>query len=60
MKLEMLVSALIDLDAMDGKDSVSLLAECSSSPDVSTRYYHSILSLDLYYNTTHPHSFFSP
>ncbi|XP_020252028.1 uncharacterized protein LOC109829255 isoform X2 [Asparagus officinalis] len=36
-ELEMLVSALIDLDAMDGKDSVSLLAECSSSPDVSTR-----------------------
>ena len=28
---------LIDLDAMDGKSSVSLLQECSSSPDVNTR-----------------------
>ncbi|XP_057784081.1 senescence-associated protein SPA15, chloroplastic isoform X2 [Salvia miltiorrhiza] len=36
-ELELLVAALIDLDAMDGKSSVSLLAECSSSPDVSTR-----------------------
>ncbi|GFP89218.1 hypothetical protein PHJA_001065500 [Phtheirospermum japonicum] len=36
-ELELLVTALIDLDAMDGKSSVSLLAECSSSPDVSTR-----------------------
>ncbi|XP_026380890.1 senescence-associated protein AAF, chlorolplastic-like isoform X2 [Papaver somniferum] len=36
-ELELLVSALIDLDAMDGKSSVSLLAECSSSPDDSTR-----------------------
>ena len=34
----MLVATLIDLDAMDGKSSVSLLAECSSSPDVNTRY----------------------
>ncbi|KAL8472275.1 hypothetical protein ACS0TY_029483 [Phlomoides rotata] len=36
-ELELLVAALIDFDAMDGKTSVSLLAECSSSPDVSTR-----------------------
>ncbi|KAH6803780.1 senescence-associated family protein [Perilla frutescens var. frutescens] len=36
-ELELLVAALIDFDAMDGKSSVSLLAECSSSPDVSTR-----------------------
>ncbi|KAK2997772.1 hypothetical protein RJ639_026033 [Escallonia herrerae] len=36
-ELELLVSTLIDLDAMDGKSSVSLLAECSSSPDVNTR-----------------------
>ncbi|KAL5125328.1 Senescence-associated protein AAF, chlorolplastic [Glycine soja] len=36
-ELELLVRTLIDLDAMDGKQSVSLLAECSSSPDVSTR-----------------------
>ncbi|KAJ6824958.1 uncharacterized protein M6B38_381005 [Iris pallida] len=36
-ELELLVAALIDLDAMDGKSSVSLLAECSSSPDVNTR-----------------------
>ncbi|XP_039027265.1 senescence-associated protein SPA15, chloroplastic-like isoform X3 [Hibiscus syriacus] len=37
-ELELLITTLIDLDAMDGKSSVSLLAECSSSPDVSTRY----------------------
>ncbi|KAF9592452.1 hypothetical protein IFM89_014942, partial [Coptis chinensis] len=36
-ELELVVAALIDLDAMDGKSSVSLLAECSSSPNVSTR-----------------------
>ena len=36
-ELELLVATLIDLDAMDGKKSVSLLAECSSSPDVNTR-----------------------
>ncbi|KAF5480008.1 hypothetical protein F2P56_000784 [Juglans regia] len=36
-ELELLIATLIDLDAMDGKSSVSLLAECSSSPDVSTR-----------------------
>ncbi|KAK6913539.1 hypothetical protein RJ641_023140 [Dillenia turbinata] len=36
-ELELLISALMDLDAMDGKSSVSLLAECSSSPDVNTR-----------------------
>ncbi|KAL2898469.1 Senescence-associated protein AAF chlorolplastic [Bienertia sinuspersici] len=36
-ELELLITALIDLDAMDGKSSVSLLAEASSSPDVSTR-----------------------
>ncbi|KAI4387632.1 hypothetical protein MLD38_000051 [Melastoma candidum] len=36
-ELELLVATLIDLDAMDGKSSVSLLAECSNSPDVSTR-----------------------
>ncbi|KAL3525003.1 hypothetical protein ACH5RR_013375 [Cinchona calisaya] len=36
-ELELLVATLIDLDAMDGKSSVSLLAECSSSPDVQTR-----------------------
>ncbi|KAK7276242.1 hypothetical protein RIF29_17379 [Crotalaria pallida] len=36
-ELELLIRTLIDLDAMDGKQSVSLLAECSSSPDVSTR-----------------------
>ncbi|GLU10671.1 hypothetical protein SLE2022_274570 [Rubroshorea leprosula] len=36
-ELELLVATLIDLDAMDGKRSVSLLAECSSSPDVNTR-----------------------
>lgn len=36
-ELELLVATLIDLDAMDSKSSVSLLVECSSSPDVSTR-----------------------
>ncbi|KAK7321495.1 hypothetical protein VNO77_32205 [Canavalia gladiata] len=36
-ELELLITTLIDLDAMDGKQSVSLLVECSSSPDVSTR-----------------------
>ncbi|KAK8966854.1 hypothetical protein KSP40_PGU004114 [Platanthera guangdongensis] len=36
-ELELLVATLIDLDAMDSKSSVSLLMECSSSPDVSTR-----------------------
>ncbi|KAF8398980.1 hypothetical protein HHK36_014845 [Tetracentron sinense] len=36
-ELELLVATLIDLDAMDGKSSVSLLVECSSSPDVNTR-----------------------
>ncbi|XP_027178755.1 senescence-associated protein SPA15, chloroplastic isoform X1 [Coffea eugenioides] len=36
-ELEFLVATLIDLDAMDGKSSVSLLAECSSSPNVQTR-----------------------
>lgn len=36
-ELEFLVATLIDLDAMDGKSTVSLLAECSSSPDVNTR-----------------------
>lgn len=36
-ELELLVTTLIDLDAMDGKGSVSLLAECSNSPDVNTR-----------------------
>jgi len=38
VKLELLIATLIDLDAMDGKRSVSLIAECSSSPDVNTRY----------------------
>ncbi|CAN1228412.1 Senescence-associated protein AAF, chlorolplastic [Linum perenne] len=36
-ELELLITTLIDLDAMDGKTSVTLLAECSSSPDESTR-----------------------
>lgn len=36
-ELELVIATLIDLDAMDGKRSVSLLAECSSSPDVNTR-----------------------
>ncbi|KAL0915259.1 hypothetical protein M5K25_015662 [Dendrobium thyrsiflorum] len=36
-KLELVIATLIDLDAMDSKSSVSLLVECSSSPDVSTR-----------------------
>ncbi|KAB1208101.1 hypothetical protein CJ030_MR7G013042 [Morella rubra] len=36
-ELELLIATLIDLDAMDGKSSVSLLAECSNSPDVNTR-----------------------
>ena len=36
-QLELLITTLIDLDAMDGKQSVSLLAECSSSPNDSTR-----------------------
>lgn len=36
-ELELLITTLIDLDAMDGKSSVSLLAECSNSPDVNTR-----------------------
>ncbi|KAG9140903.1 hypothetical protein Leryth_010434 [Lithospermum erythrorhizon] len=35
--LEILIATLIDLDAMDSKRSVSLLAECSSSPDDNTR-----------------------
>ncbi|XP_037455328.1 senescence-associated protein OSA15, chloroplastic-like isoform X6 [Triticum dicoccoides] len=37
-ELELLVAALIDLDAMDGKKSVSLIVECSSSPDVNTSW----------------------
>ncbi|XP_020088526.1 uncharacterized protein LOC109710401 isoform X1 [Ananas comosus] len=36
-ELELLVATLIDLDAMDGKTSASLLVECSNSPDVNTR-----------------------
>ncbi|XP_010528541.1 PREDICTED: uncharacterized protein LOC104805617 [Tarenaya hassleriana] len=36
-ELELLIATLIDLDAMDGKSSASLLAECSSSPDDNTR-----------------------
>ncbi|GAB2226742.1 hypothetical protein Droror1_Dr00022562 [Drosera rotundifolia] len=36
-ELELLITTLIDLDAMDGKSSVMLLAECSKSPDVNTR-----------------------
>lgn len=36
-ELELLIRTLMDLDAMDGKSSVSLLAECSSSPDENTR-----------------------
>lgn len=36
-ELELLIATLIDLDAMDGKGSVSLLIECSRSPDVKTR-----------------------
>ncbi|KAL4569242.1 hypothetical protein LXL04_024878 [Taraxacum kok-saghyz] len=36
-ELELLIATLMDLDAMDGKGSVSLLAECSNSPDVNTR-----------------------
>ncbi|GKD50961.1 hypothetical protein Tco_1279937, partial [Tanacetum coccineum] len=33
---ELLVATLTDLDAIDGKGSVSLLAKCSSSLDVKT------------------------
>nr|KAJ0222751.1 hypothetical protein LSAT_V11C200054770 [Lactuca sativa] len=40
-KLELLVATIMDLDAIDGKGSVSLLAECSTSPDVNTRYIFS-------------------
>ncbi|GMH26297.1 hypothetical protein Nepgr_028140 [Nepenthes gracilis] len=36
-ELELLITTLIDLDAMDSKSSVTLLAECSSSSDVNTR-----------------------
>jgi hypothetical protein len=36
-ELELLVAALLDMDAIDGKSGASLLAECSSSPDVGTR-----------------------
>ncbi|KAL9267206.1 Senescence-associated protein AAF, chloroplastic-like protein, partial [Drosera capensis] len=36
-ELELLITTLIDLDAMDGKSSVMLLEECSKSPDVNTR-----------------------
>ncbi|KAA0032773.1 uncharacterized protein E5676_scaffold428G00190 [Cucumis melo var. makuwa] len=36
-ELELLIRTLMDLDAMDGKSSVSLLAECSSSPNENTR-----------------------
>ncbi|KAK4772826.1 hypothetical protein SAY87_027845 [Trapa incisa] len=36
-ELELLFTTLINLDAMDGKSSVSLLVECLSSPDVNTR-----------------------
>ncbi|KAK4801124.1 hypothetical protein SAY86_021611 [Trapa natans] len=35
--LELLFTTLINLDAMDGKSSVSLLVGCLSSPDVNTR-----------------------
>ncbi|CAI9292526.1 unnamed protein product [Lactuca saligna] len=34
---ELLVATIMDLDAMDGKGSVSLLAKCSTSPNVNTR-----------------------
>ncbi|XP_051117509.1 senescence-associated protein AAF, chlorolplastic-like isoform X2 [Andrographis paniculata] len=37
-ELELVVATLIDLDAMDGKSTVSLLAECSNSSDVRTRH----------------------
>ncbi|XP_057840711.1 senescence-associated protein AAF, chlorolplastic-like [Cryptomeria japonica] len=36
-ELELLVATLLDMDAIDGKSSATLLAECSSSPDVGTR-----------------------
>eukprot|EP01018_Ginkgo_biloba_P026405 Gb_24599 [translate_table: standard] len=36
-ELELLIATLLDMDAIDGKSSASLLAECSSSPDVGTR-----------------------
>lgn len=36
-ELELLVAALLDMDAIDGKSGASLLAECSNSPDVGTR-----------------------
>ncbi|KAH9311755.1 hypothetical protein KI387_026790, partial [Taxus chinensis] len=36
-ELELLVATLLDMDAIDGKSSASLLAECSTSPDVGTR-----------------------
>ncbi|QCD87723.1 ATP-binding cassette [Vigna unguiculata] len=36
-ELELLIRTLMDLDAMNGKQNVSLLVECSSSPYVSTR-----------------------
>ncbi|GKA24518.1 DNA-directed DNA polymerase, partial [Tanacetum coccineum] len=35
-ELELLVATLMDRDAIDGKGSVSLLAECSSTVDVNT------------------------
>ncbi|GAB2220805.1 hypothetical protein Drorol1_Dr00008478 [Drosera rotundifolia] len=37
-ELELLITTLIDLDAMDGKSRVMLLAECSKSPNVNTRH----------------------
>ncbi|CAH1426558.1 unnamed protein product [Lactuca virosa] len=36
-ELELLVATLMDLDAMDGKWSVSLLTKCSTSPYVKRR-----------------------
>eukprot|EP00252_Welwitschia_mirabilis_P012759 TRINITY_DN2822_c0_g1_i1.p1 TRINITY_DN2822_c0_g1~~TRINITY_DN2822_c0_g1_i1.p1 ORF type:complete len:484 (-),score=115.37 TRINITY_DN2822_c0_g1_i1:157-1608(-) len=36
-ELEVLVATLLDMDAIDGKRSVSILVECSNSPDVGTR-----------------------
>ncbi|CAI9281208.1 unnamed protein product [Lactuca saligna] len=36
---ELLVATIMDLDAMDGKGSVSLLAKCSTSPNNTIKFF---------------------
>lgn len=36
-ELELIIAALLDMDAVDGASSATMLAECANSPDVATR-----------------------